>query len=67
MLGLQRDWAILTGRWVEVRRYDKVIRRGRVDAVMPDGSILWLSSDATHGRQMLERIDGYQVWSGQPH
>lgn len=40
-----------------------MIRKGTVDAVMPDGSILWVSAEGASLRRMISRQDGYEVFT----
>lgn len=50
------DWTTLKeGREVEVHLFETVIDRGRVDVVMPDGSMLWLTHDASP-RRIIEKL-----------
>jgi len=65
-LHLRPDWQRTLGQYVEVRRDGQVIRTGTVVAVMPDSSILWISVDGVFPRQMVERIEGYQIYSRYP-
>ena len=58
----QHDWQSLVGEEVTVRQNGRTVRQGVVDAVMNDGSILWLMADGPHLRQMMERDAGYEVW-----
>lgn len=62
-LNLQRDWTGLVGKPVVIRLNHAVVRRGVVDAVMPDGSVLWIFPDGTDPREMVEKAEGFQVWS----
>lgn len=48
------DWSTLKDRMVEIRIDGTVTDRGRVDDVMADGSILWLTNDGTTGRRIIE-------------
>ncbi|MCT9623938.1 hypothetical protein HWD94_02225 [Pseudarthrobacter equi] len=62
-LHLQPDWHRALGQYVEVRLHGKTLRTGVVDAVMPDGSILWISPEGPHPREMIERAHGKQVFA----
>lgn len=62
-LNLQQDWTSLAGKSVEIRMRNAVIRRGIVETVTPDGSVLWISPYGADSREMVERAGGYQVWS----
>ncbi|TLM81068.1 hypothetical protein FDW83_17570 [Pseudarthrobacter sp. NamE2] len=55
------DWSSLIGQTVELRRQGQVVRQGKVDMVSDDSSMLWLEPDATHGRQLFLRADGYVI------
>lgn len=58
-----RDWSVLAGMEVEIRMEGQLIRTGTVEAVMPDSSMLWLSSDHNGGRTLFEAAEGYEVWA----
>jgi len=59
-----RDWAILRrGDAVELRRGDALIRRGTVEDLTPDSTMLWLSQHGAENREIIHREDGYEVWS----
>jgi hypothetical protein len=62
-LHLQSDWQRAMGQFVEIRQDGRTLRTGVVEAVMPDSSILWISVDGTHPREMVERADGKQVFA----
>ena len=62
-LHLQPDWHRALGQHVEVWKDGRYIRKGIIEAVMPDESILWISADAVTSREMLLRCDGYQVFA----
>lgn len=59
---IQHDWTAVLGQSVEIRRYGEPLRVGLVDAVTPDGSILWILSPGIVPRMMVERLEGYEVW-----
>lgn len=65
-LHLQPDWQRTVGQFVEVRCHGRFVRAGTVDDVMPDNSILWISFDGTHRREMYERVEGYQIYARYP-
>jgi len=65
-LHLQPDWHRALGQYVEIRLHGKALRNGIVEAVMPDGSILWISAEGPHGREMIERAEGKQVFARYP-
>jgi len=52
------DWTALNGHDVEVQRHGKVIDHGRVEAVMADGSLLWLMQYGAHSRRIIEQQPG---------
>ncbi|MGX1163437.1 hypothetical protein FBY31_4438 [Arthrobacter sp. SLBN-100] len=62
-LHLQPDWQRALGQRVEVWRGGKLVRKGTVEAVMPDDSLLWISAAGNSLRQMIFRQDGYQVFT----
>jgi hypothetical protein len=62
----QPDWHRALGHLVEIRLNGQTLRTGVVDAVMPDGSILWLSAEGTNPREMVERACGKEVFARDP-
>ncbi|NWL10306.1 hypothetical protein DM793_03175 [Paenarthrobacter nitroguajacolicus] len=65
-LHLQQDWQRVLGQHVEVRRQGKTIRTGTVEAVMPDSSILWVSAAGAYNRELVERVDGIEIYAHYP-
>jgi hypothetical protein len=59
------DWCRTPGEIVEIRSGDKVLRRGQVDATMPNGTGLWLSADGAHLRTYIDKDDGFELWAEQ--
>ena len=55
------DWTTLHGQDVEIHRGGSIIDRGRVDAVMADGSALWLTFNGASGRRIIERQPGTYI------
>lgn len=55
------DWSELKGQMIEIHSSGRVIDRGRVDAVMADGSALWLMHEGVSGRRMIERQKGIYI------
>ncbi|RAX15001.1 hypothetical protein DC347_19735 [Pseudarthrobacter sp. AG30] len=62
-LHLQPDWQRAHGQLVEIWKNGIYIRKGIVEAVMPDNSLLWISNDGVSSRQIIARSDGYQVFA----
>jgi hypothetical protein len=60
---LQPDWQRALGQRVEIWKEGKLVRKGTVEAVMPDGSLLWISAEGASSRQMFFRHDGDQVFT----
>ncbi|MBT2586504.1 hypothetical protein [Arthrobacter sp. ISL-95] len=56
------DWASLPGRQAEIRYGNLLVCAGVVDAVMPDGSILWIVPDAGT-RRLFEKADAFEAWA----
>lgn len=56
------DWQLLIGCRVELRRGGQVVRTGEVEDATPDSSVLWLRFDGHHGRQLVAKADGYDVF-----
>ena len=49
------DWSTLEGRTAEFHRHGHLIDSGTVEAVTPDGEILWLKLDGALPRRILEK------------
>jgi hypothetical protein len=61
---LATDWTKLQhGDVVWIRRKDSTTSTGRVDAMTPDGSVLWVRPGGASTRRMHHRTDGEQIWS----
>jgi hypothetical protein len=56
------SWSHLIGAFVEIRRNNQVFRTGFVDEAMPDSSALWLASDQSHSRILIDAAEGFEVW-----
>ena len=56
------DWRELVGSWVELRSGGSVVRTGEVEVVTEDSSVMWLKFNGNHGRQMVAKTDGYEVF-----
>lgn len=65
-LHLQPDWQRTLGQHVQIWSKGECVRHGRVDAVMPDNSFLWISGEGPFSRQMFARDEGYQVFARFP-
>lgn len=55
------DWTALTGQDIEVHIHGSVTDRGRVEAVMADGSLIWLMQDGAHSRRVVEKEPGTYI------
>jgi hypothetical protein len=62
-LHLQPDWQRAVGQRVEIWKDGKFVRKGTVEAVMPDDSLLWVSSEGASSRRIFLRSDGYRVFT----
>ena len=56
------DFTTLVGSVVEIWNGHVHVRNGRVEFATLDGSIMWLSLDGPHLRQMIHREDAYNIW-----
>jgi hypothetical protein len=61
--GLRRDWAMLTGRTVEVWRMGEYILTGIVEQAAQDDSVLWIAAEGSRTRKLFDKLDGYQIWA----
>jgi hypothetical protein len=57
------DWRCLEGEVVELCRNGALIRTGTVDAVMFDGSGLWLAAKGADPRVYVDKNDGIEIWA----
>jgi hypothetical protein len=62
-LQLQPNWQRTLGQRVEIWWGGKLFRKGTVEAVMPDNSLLWISAEGNASRRMISRHDGYRVYT----
>ncbi|OAD97637.1 hypothetical protein [Arthrobacter sp. OY3WO11] len=62
-LHLQSNWQRTVGQRVEIWNNGKLVRKGTVEVVMPDDTLLWISADGASSRQMIFRFDGDQVFA----
>ncbi|MEV8042115.1 hypothetical protein [Arthrobacter sp. NPDC080082] len=58
----QDDWKHLLGAFVEIRKDGALVRKGLVDAVMPDSSALWIAAEGLSSRGLIDAAEGYEVW-----
>lgn len=59
---LSADWQCQAAEIVEIRSSGNVVRRGVVEAVMPDGSGLWLAANGTDHRAYFHKETGLELW-----
>lgn len=62
-LHLQPDWQHALGQRLEIWKEGKFVRKGTVEAVMPDSSLLRISAEGASSRQMVFCHDGDQVFT----
>jgi hypothetical protein len=60
---LVQDWTSVRGLTVEVWHATFPTRAGVVEDVTADGNILWLAADGPVTRVMVEKAEGYEIWS----
>ncbi|MET3165404.1 UNVERIFIED_ORG: hypothetical protein ABIB19_003838 [Arthrobacter sp. UYEF10] len=65
-LHLQPDWQRTLGQHIQIWIRGEYIRKGIVDAVMPDNSLIWISGDGPFQRQIFARDEGYQIFAHFP-
>lgn len=56
-----RDWHLLVGAVVEVRRDGRVVRTGLLEDVTASGDIVWIAADGFDGRTMIDKREGYKL------
>lgn len=61
-LRLAADWLCRIGEIVEIRNGEEVIRRGIVEAEMPDGSGVWLAANGADHRAYFHKEIGLELW-----
>ena len=57
-----KDWTTLAGTTIEIRYQGTIVNHGYVDAVTPDGTILWLHTPG-QDRKLYEKAEHYEVWA----
>jgi hypothetical protein len=62
---LQHDWRLVRGCRVEIRHSLDRPRVGLVEDVTADGSILWLAAEGPATRTMVQKSEGYEVWTSE--
>lgn len=50
------------GKVVEIRSSDILVRRGIVEAEMPDGSGMWIAADGVATRSYFDKDTGVELW-----
>jgi hypothetical protein len=59
---LSADWQCQIDDLVEIRVGHDVVRQGNVEAVMPDGSGLWVQANGPDQRAYFHRETGVELW-----
>jgi hypothetical protein len=61
------EWAPRQGDRVEIRRRGVTLRRGAVEAVMPDHSGFWIAADGIEPRSFVHLdYSDIEVWGHRP-
>lgn len=58
------DWSALPGIGVEIRQDGISVCRGLVDAVTPNGDILWVRQH-TGDRRLYDKASRYEAWTSE--
>ncbi|MBU8868498.1 hypothetical protein [Paenarthrobacter aromaticivorans] len=61
-IGLIEDWSILVGADADIRRNGVTVRRGRVESVTADGTMLWIEGDHTETRRLFDKAENREAW-----
>jgi hypothetical protein len=56
------DWSALPGMGVEIRQDGFSVCRGLVDAVTPNGDILWVQQHSG-SRRLYDKASHYEAWT----
>lgn len=56
------DWQRRVGEIVQIRNGDAIVRQGRVEDEMPDGSGVWLAANGTDQRAYFHKETGTELW-----
>lgn len=59
----QNDWLLTKGMFVQARHHYHPSQAGVVDDVTQDGEVLWLAADGALTRHMIDKSDGFEIWS----
>lgn len=54
-------WTTLVGQRVQIKNFNGVIDAGLVEAVTPDGSILWLEPEGAILRRLVQKLPGIEL------
>ena len=57
-----REWSMLVGAVVDVRREGVFVRTGLVEDTTPSGDTAWIAADGIDHRIMIEKTAGYDIW-----
>lgn len=57
------DWTGLAGQVVCIRKKGRLIRVGQVEAVTPNGELLWLQQEGVEPRTLFQKIERYTAWT----
>lgn len=55
------DWTSLVGQRVQIKDAKRIIDAGLVEAVTPDGSILWLEPEGAVMRRLIQKLPGIEL------
>lgn len=61
MIQDSRDWNDLVGSTIEVYARGQYLRKGVVEAVSADSSVMWLRFDGVDCRQLIMKSDPYEI------
>ena len=52
---------LMRGDIVEIYRYGRLVRIGRIDDLMPESLLIWLRQDGNSDRRIYDPADGYDI------
>jgi hypothetical protein len=58
------EWHLLVGAEVEVIQRGRIVRSGIVDDATADGTVAWVAQDGVEQRRLIDKADGYELWTG---
>lgn len=59
----RENWSGLLGCHVEVHHSGDVVAAGLIDAVSPNGDLIWIAAEGADTRKIYDKASGYEIWT----